>query len=84
LKGGDLFLKIKIIKHEKENLGLLHHKALIHVTEWDGNETDLVENVSIEVGYHPAGYGLYGGHSVTPTGNENEYIVSFRTGTHCD
>jgi hypothetical protein len=83
LKGGDT-LKIKIIKHDTESLGLIHHKALVHVTEWEGNKSDIIEQVSIEVGYHPAGYGLYGGYDVEPTINENEYIVSFRTGSHCD
>jgi hypothetical protein len=77
-------LKIKVIKHEKEKLGLLHHKALVHVTEWDGNKDDLIEVVSIEVNYHPLGYGIYGASSVEKTDNPNEYIVSWRTGTHCN
>ncbi|MEK4136298.1 hypothetical protein NSQ93_22230 [Bacillus sp. FSL W8-0445] len=51
---------IKILKHEKSYSGyFLKHKALVEVSDVV-DENDLVFSTSIEAGYHPKEYGLYG------------------------
>lgn len=77
-------MNIEVIKHEKETVGLLHHKALIKVDDWNGNEEELVEQTSIKCNYHPAGYGIYGGYSVKQLENKKVFVVSWRTGNHCN
>lgn len=75
-------MEIMILHHESEDIGILLHKAIVTVKEWDFNEIKLTETISMLVGYHPLGYGCY------PVSIEridkNEYIVFWKTGTNCD
>jgi hypothetical protein len=76
---------ISVRDHKRENRGLLSHKAIAVVEDYKKEDKHrLVEEVSIECRYHPLGYGIYGESTVVPTGTENEYLVYWRTGTHCD
>lgn len=53
-------MEIKILKYEKSHSGyFLKHKALVEASG-EVDENDLIFNASIEVGYHPKEYGLYG------------------------
>jgi hypothetical protein len=81
---------IGVLTHRRDrSQGLLAHTAVVEVEDYNP-KTDkeaLVEAVSIKVGYHPLGYGVYGLTTVAPykgDEKENRYYVCWRTGTHCD
>ena len=74
-------MKITVLKHEKTKSSyFFKHKALVQVEGYDGNTEDLVYETSKKVGYHPLGYGVYGGR-VSKSTKENEYIIVWETGT---
>lgn len=76
---------ISVREHKGERRGLLHHKAIAVVEDYKKEDkAELVGEVSIKAGWHPLGYGIYGESSVVSNGVENEYIVYWVTGTHCD
>lgn len=74
---------VEVLDHKVVNLGLLQHTATVIVEGFNfDNSNELVELVSIQVGYHPLGHGIYGSHSITKNRQENEYTVTWSTGTH--
>lgn len=79
-------IEMKILKHEK-NKGsyFIKHKALAELNDVDikGQKDDILYSASIEVGYHPFMYGLYGG-KISKSAKENEYIIVWETGISCD
>lgn len=71
--------------HQIVRNGLLDHKATVTVENYTKErKEELVGAVSVKCGYHPLGYGIYGKSSVVSTGGKDEYLVYWRTGTHCD
>ena len=79
-------MKIKVLKHEKSYSGYFYkHKALVEIENVDIKEEkdDIIFNTSIKVGYHPLGYGVYGG-KISKSSKENQYIIVWETGTSCD
>jgi hypothetical protein len=78
-------MNIKIIEHKYERNGLLQHVALVKSEDYHFTSKDsFVNEVSAQVGFHPLGYGIYGSTYIKPMINENEYLVKWSTGTHCD
>lgn len=79
-------MNIKLIKHEKSKSGyFFKHKALVEMTDVDikADKEAIIDEVSIKVGYHPLGYGTYGG-TISKSGKENQFVIVWNTGTHCD
>lgn len=76
-------MDIQILEHEKIKIGLLVHRAKVEVTDFQGDKEELVEKVSIKLGYHPLGHGIYGTDFVEKL-DENTYALQWKTGTHCD
>lgn len=80
-------MEIKVLKSEKNKSGyFIKHKALIEITgEHDVVEQkeDILNESSIKVGYHPLGYGMYGG-KISKSNLENQYIAVWETGASCD
>lgn len=80
-------MKIKVLKHEKNRKGyFFKHKALVEITgEFDLKEQkeDIINETSINVGYHPLGYGIFGG-KVSKSAREGQYIIVWDTGTSAD
>jgi hypothetical protein len=77
-------VKITVLKHEKSKNGyFFKHKALVQVEDYSNDVEDLINETSIKVGYHPLGYGVYGGR-VSKSTKENEYIIVWETGTSAD
>lgn len=77
-------MKITVLKHEKSKNGyFFKHKALVQVEDYNNDVEDLINETSIKVGYHPLGYGVYGGR-VSKSTKENEYIIVWETGTSAD
>lgn len=77
-------MNIEVLKNEKNRSGyFINHKALVKVSDWNGDNEELIFRVSEKSGYHPLEYGLYGG-SVKKTIRENEYLVIWQTGASCD
>lgn len=64
----------------------IHHTATAIIEDYKPEDKErATSEISKEVGYHPAGYGLY--HRFTeikPTGNEDEYQVKWQTSDSCD
>jgi hypothetical protein len=80
-------MKVTILKHEKSKAGyFFKHKALVEiegVTDFAEEKGDILNQVSIKVGYHPLGYGIYGG-KIVKSAKEGQYIVNWDTGTSAD
>lgn len=83
---------VQLIAHEKNKSGYFYyHKAQIELTgERAGIDvkdpvelSKLTDEVSIMVGYHPLGYGVYGSR-VSKASKENQYILMWSTGTSAD
>lgn len=74
-------MNITVLKHEKTRSGyFFKHKALVVVEDFDGDKEDLIDAVSIKVGYHPLGYGVYGGKVINSI-KDNEFKIIWETGT---
>ncbi len=69
----------------KESGGFITHTANVKTDRkiTEENEEDFVGDVSIKVGYHPGGYGLYNIQPVIPMEN-NEYSLQWKTSNCCD
>jgi hypothetical protein len=80
-------MNIKLLKHEKNRSGyFFKHKALVEITgEIDLKEQkeEIINETSIKVGYHPLGYGVYGG-KISKSAREGQYIIVWETGTSAD
>lgn len=80
-------MKIKVLKSEKSISGYFYkHKAFIEIEgEHDivSQKEEIIYDASVEVGYHPLGYGLYGGR-ISKSTKENQYILVWETGSNCD
>ena len=77
---------IEILTYKREQSGgFITHTATVktdrEITE--DNQEDFVGDVSIKVGYHPGGYGLYEVQPVIPLEN-NEYSLQWETSDSCD
>lgn len=78
-------MKIKVIESQKERSGyFINHKALVEVEDYDNaKKGEVINSVSISVGYHPLGYGVYGG-NIEETHIDGLYKVFWKTGASCD
>ena len=77
---------IEILEHERSyKNGFITHTAKVKtdIEVTAENKEDFVRDVSIEVGYHPSGYGLCGVWPVVPLGDK-EYSIQWRTSDNCD
>lgn len=79
-------MELQVIEHTKERYGFAYsHAAIIRtLVDVTKHHDEVVAQTSIECGYHPAGYGLYGPSTIKPTENPNEYVVKWHTASSCD
>lgn len=78
---------VSVTGHQREFVSrTIHHSATVAIENYDPSEKDeITAQVSIKVGYHPAGYGLYDRFTtIAPTENENEFLIRWRTSDNCD
>ena len=79
--------EIILKSHSKQTISRsYHHEALVWITGYDINKHTLIAGLVSQVaGFHPIGYGIYHQHTtITPTEQENEYIVRWQTSDNCD
>lgn len=77
---------IEILTYKKEEKGgFITHTANVKTERiiTEENEKDFVGDVSIKVGYHPGGYGLYDVQPVIHT-EKDEYSLQWETSNSCD
>lgn len=74
---------MKIISYkERTDRWNVFHEAIIETTEKIENEKDFVEEIAIQVGRHPAGYGCERPSVKKITGNQ--YKITWHGYSHCD
>lgn len=82
------FEVVSVSEHSREwkERFTIHHSAKVVILNYRPEHKKAIAfEVSIKAGYHPAGYGLYHQYTViTPTGNENEYLIQWQTSDSCD
>jgi len=74
----------KILSYTKSGgYSTIRHEAKVVAKGFTPDmDEDLAKRLSIDVGYHPYGYGIWGV-QVEPTG-QDEYRVSWTTAASCD
>lgn len=74
---------IEVVNHTRNFSGsFIKHSATVKISGNKMINKDIVKETSVVVGYHPAGYGLYG-YTVNQI-EKDTFAVNWKTGSSCD